>query len=69
MPVITALRKPKLSTGKKDEAKAMFDQSYKTFNLFWGVRLKLIDLKGVKSVAKPMGMDDLMSQLVDCCKE
>ena len=58
-----------LGDGKKAEAKEMFDRSYKTFNLFWAVRLKLIDLKGLKKVDKPMDMDDLMAKLVDCCKE
>jgi len=58
-----------LSDGKKQEAKDMFDRSYKTFNLFWAVRLKLVDVKGLKKMDRPMNMDDLMTKLVDCCKE
>lgn len=58
-----------LGDGKKPEAKEMFDRSYKTFNLFWAVRLKLVDLKNVKRIEKPMDIDDLMAKLVDCCKE
>jgi hypothetical protein len=57
------------SDGKNKEAVEMFDMAYKTFNLFWAVRLKLVDLKGVKKMEKPMSVDDLVSQLVDCCKE
>ena len=58
-----------LDSGKKKEAREMFDQSYKTFNMFWAVRLKLIDLKGIKRIEKPLNMDDLMTKLIDCCKE
>ena len=58
-----------LGDGRGKEAREMFDKSYKLFNLFWAVRLKLVDLKGLKKTDKPMDMDDLMAKLVDCCKE
>lgn len=55
--------------GKVKEAKEMFVQSYKIYNLFWAVRMKLLNLKNVKKVDKPLSIDDLMTKLVDCCKE
>lgn len=56
-----------LNDGRKKEAKEMFAYAYKVYNLFWALRLKLLDLKGVK--AKEITVDDLVSKLVDCCKE
>lgn len=65
----------------KDEklAKEAFDDAYKLFNYFWGIRLKLIDLSKLEETAKeekklpsddkPWSMDDIMSKLVDCCRE
>lgn len=58
--------------GKEAEAKDMFSQAYKVYSLFWAIRLKLIDTKDVK--AKPVkegawSYDDLVTKLVDCCKE
>lgn len=58
--------------GKKDEAKEIFEQAFKMFNMFFALRLKLIDLKGLKKTAeeeKPWTMKDIMGKLVDCCKE
>jgi len=64
----------KLQTDKKDkEAKAMFATAYEVFSLFWAIRLKLIDLKDVKK--KPLdhngawSYEDVVTKLVDCCKE
>jgi len=58
--------------GKTEDAKQMFTFAYKTFNLFFGLRLKIIntaDAVGVLEKEKPMTFDDIMSKLVDCCKE
>jgi len=58
--------------GKTDEAKQMFSFAYKSFNLFFGLRLKIIntsDVKGTLEKEKPMNFDDIMAKLVDCCKE
>ena len=60
--------------GKKDEAKEFFDDSYKMFNLFFALRLKIINLPDLKKMgeeetAKPMTLKDVMSKLVDCCNE
>lgn len=54
--------------GDKEKAHETFDQAYKLFTLFWGLRLKLIELP-IDHTDKPMGYDDIMSKLVDCCKE
>lgn len=61
------------STGKTTEAKQMFADAYKIYSLFWAIRLKLIDVSNTK--AKPAksdgawSYDDLVTKLVDCCKE
>jgi hypothetical protein len=58
--------------GKKDEAKEFFDNSYKMFNLFFALRLKIVSLPDIKDMAekeKPMTLKDVMSKLVDCCNE
>lgn len=58
-----------LSDGNKKQAQEMFKRSFKTFNLFWAVRLKLLNLKNIKQVKHPLDMDDLLAQLIDCCQE
>jgi len=58
--------------GKIEDAKQMFNFAYKAYNLFFGLRLKIIntaDVKGALEKEKPMTFDDIMSKLVDCCKE
>ncbi|OGI71582.1 hypothetical protein A3B84_02105 [Candidatus Nomurabacteria bacterium RIFCSPHIGHO2_02_FULL_35_13] len=58
--------------GKVEDAKQMFSFAYKSFNLFFGLRLKIINTADVKNTLKkekPMTFDDIMSKLVDCCKE
>lgn len=57
------------TTGKNKEAKEVFDQAYKTYSLFWAIRFKLLDLKNVKKIEKKMSIEDLTTQLIDCCKE
>lgn len=58
--------------GKTEEAKLMFTFAYKIYNLFFGLRLKIINTSDVKNSLekeKPMTFDDIMAKLVDCCKE
>lgn len=60
------------AAGKKDEAKKMFDSAHKAFSLFWALRLKLINVDGLKKVAsgeKPWTLQGIMNKLVDCCDE
>lgn len=66
---------------KTDEAKVIFDRAYEVYSLFWALRLKLIDLAGVKKVGShqlnthdagsttPWTKQDIVSKLVDCCNE
>ncbi len=71
-----------LSSGKKEESQDMFKKAYEIYSLFWALRLKLIDISNVKKVGdnqlnihdkssseKPMTKEDIISKLVDCCKE
>ncbi len=60
------------SDGKKREAKETFDKAYKIYSLFWALRLKLLDLSNIKKKEddkKPMSYEDIVSKLVDCCRE
>ncbi len=58
--------------GKKNEAKETFDYAYKIYSMFWGVRLKLVDLKDLKAAAakdKPWDLKDIVEKMVNCCDE
>ena len=58
--------------GKTKDAKTMFAFAYKAYNLFFGLRLKIINAQDVKNALekeKPMNFDEIMAKLVDCCKE
>ncbi len=62
------------SSGKKDEAKEMFSKAYKIYSLFWALRLKLIAVNDIEEIkqtdsTKPMSQEEIISKLVDCCKE
>jgi hypothetical protein len=70
------------SSSKKEEARDMFKKAYEIYSLFWALRLKLINVSDVKKVedsqlsihdksssSKPMTKEDIISKLVDCCKE
>ena len=60
------------SSNKKEEAKELFEQAYKMFTMFFALRLKIIDVSNLKKVPdenQPMNMKDIMTKLVDCCKE
>lgn len=72
----------KLQTaGKPEEAKAMFRNAYRVYSLFWGLRLKLIDLSKVKKIPDgalnnkdknadgKWSFEDIVEKLVDCCDE
>jgi len=71
-----------LGEGKRDEAKQMFAQAYKTYSLFWAIRLKLLKLPEVKKIRddqlnvhdtdgtkEPWTFEDIVNKLVDCCDE
>ena len=57
---------------KQEEAVEMFNYAYKIYTLFWGLRLKLIDISYLQETAaenKPWTLEDIMSKLVNCCDE
>ncbi len=55
---------------KTDKAKEVFDDAYALYNLFFAIRLKLIDLKDLKNKKDgPWSEDDIVAKLVDCCRE
>lgn len=71
-----------LGEGKRKEAEELFGQAYRVYALFWGLRLKLIDIGEVKKVAgdklnvhdeqgmkKPWTLHEIMEKLADCCDE
>lgn len=70
------------SSGKKEEARDMFKKAYEIYSLFWALRLKLINVADVKKIGgnqlnihdksdslKPATKEELISKLIDCCKE
>jgi len=60
-------------SGKRDEAKRLFELSYKAYSMFWGIRLKLIDTSNLKVKEKNekenWSFEDIVEKLVDCCDE
>ncbi|GIW60226.1 MAG: hypothetical protein KatS3mg087_1292 [Patescibacteria group bacterium] len=61
--------------GKTEEAKDYFQKAYKIYSLFWAVRFRLINTEDVQKVAgnkdekNAWSYEDLVTKLVDCCKE
>ncbi len=57
--------------GRKDEMKEAFDYAYRTYSLFWALRLKLIDTRSIEVGAgkEKWTVDDIVTKLVDCCNE
>jgi len=58
------------SEGQKDKAKNMFDSAYKIYSIFWALKLKLISGEKLKDTARnSTRLEDLVSQLANCCDE
>lgn len=58
----------KFQTDKKTkQAKEMFSAAYKMYSLFWGVKFGVVDTKTITQ--KPWDLEDLVTKLVDCCRE
>lgn len=58
------------SEGLKDKAKSMFDNAYKIYSIFWALKLKLISGRKLKDAARSSTrLEDLVSQLANCCDE
>jgi len=65
-----------LGRGEQKDAEKLFDQAYSLYNLFWAIRLKLLDLTELETLKKeepkkdgPWSVDDIVGKLVNCCKE
>lgn len=58
------------SEGEKKDATLMFEKAYKTYSIFWALKLRLIDSEKIKVTArKSARLEDLVSQLANCCDE
>lgn len=70
------------SGNKTKEAEEMFAQAHKIYGLFWAIRLKLLNLEGLKKISddqlnthddkgsgKPWRAEDIVNKLVNCCNE
>jgi hypothetical protein len=48
----------------------MFDNAYKIYSIFWALKLNLINGGAIKEAAKgSTRLEDLVSQLANCCDE
>jgi len=55
---------------KMDKAKEVFDDAYTLYNLFFAIRLKLVDIEDVKNKKEEAWSEnDIVPKLVDCCRE
>lgn len=61
----------KYQTMKKPEkAKEVFDDAYALYNLFFAIRLKLVDIENIKNKKEEAWSEnDIVAKLVDCCRE
>ena len=67
---------------KKEEAKEVFDLAYDLFNIFWGIKLNIINLEKMREEISQnekvsentkskqnFSLKNLIEKLIDCCKE
>ena len=58
------------SEGQKDNAKSMFDHAYRIYSIFWALKLRLISGGKIKEASRSSSrIEDLVSQLANCCDE
>lgn len=70
------------SDNKTKEAEEMFQQAHKVYGLFWAIRLKLLNMEGLKKIGddrldkhdqgganRPWRAEDIVNKLVNCCNE
>jgi hypothetical protein len=57
-----------LGKGDVEEAKDAFDKAYYVFNIFWALRLKIVELPKPQE-GKPQTIGDIMNEMVNCCEE
>lgn len=71
-----------LGMGRKQKAYELFGKSYDLYSLFWGLNMKLIDVKGIKKIDENAinkndkekkgivgKLGELVQKLIDCCIE
>ena len=66
-----------LSNGKKDSAIIYFNSAFQLYSLFFGINMKLIETKEIKTDVKENSKDKgimgkfslIVKKIVDCCKE
>jgi len=60
-----------LQDKKTKEANDMFAKAYEVYSLFWAIKFKIVNTKGIKQIdsSKPWTYQDLITKLVDCCNE
>ena len=60
-----------LQDKKTKEANDMFAKAYEVYSLFWAIKFKIVNTKGIKQIdsSKPWTYQDLVTKLVDCCNE
>lgn len=69
-------------SGKKEDAKEMFQKAYDLYSLFWGLNMKLIDTGEIKKIDdEALNVEDkekkslsgklgaLVKKVIDCCIE
>lgn len=64
------------SKGEVDSAKDMFGKSYELFSLFFALRFKMLTIPDIEKESldknnpdKPWTKEQIMSELLNCCKE
>lgn len=71
---------PAFAELRRGEADKIFKQAFHIYSMFWALRLKIIDLAGVKDndnqlnkddagSDKPWSVEDIVNKLVNCCNE
>ncbi len=58
-----------MEVGTKTKDKKYFKQAYQVYSMFWGIKFGLVDAKNIKKIDKPWSMEDLVTKMVDCCRE
>lgn len=61
---------------RKKEAEDFFHKAYKLYSLFWALKFKIVNPSSLagqvaneEGEAGPMSVEDLVTKLVNCCKE
>ncbi len=61
------------TSGDKVNAKEMYDKAYEMYSLFFGLRLKVMEICDIKDMAEkeqaPWTLKDIVGKLVNCCDE